>query len=162
MTRKIGFGGGCHWCTEAVFKSLRGVQSVEQGWIASFPPNGSFSEAVIVLFDPQEIRLHDLIDIHLHTHSSTSNHSMRGKYRSAIYYFDTGDAAEATNSIAALQSNFQDAIITTVLPYVDFKPSLPEHLNYYHSDPAKPFCKLYIDPKLAMLQQKYSYHVERM
>ena len=51
MTR-IAFGGGCHWCTEAVFQSLRGVVTVEPGWISSEPPFGSFSEAVIVEFSP--------------------------------------------------------------------------------------------------------------
>src|SRR3954451_12716902 len=85
---KIGFGGGCHWCTEAVFLSLKGVEQVEQGWIASQPPYDAFSEAVVVTYDPLVITLTDLITIHLHTHASTSNHSMRQKYRSAVYWFD--------------------------------------------------------------------------
>ncbi len=85
---KIGFGGGCHWCTEAVFQSLKGVEKVEQGWIASEGEASTLSEAVIVHFDTSQISLVLLIEIHLLTHESTSEHSMRKKYRSAIYYFD--------------------------------------------------------------------------
>ncbi|RKN29908.1 peptide methionine sulfoxide reductase, partial [Aquimarina sp. AD1] len=84
---KIGLGGGCHWCTEAVFQSLKGITSVEQGYIKSTGNNNSFSEAVIIVFSPEIISLKDLIEIHLLTHKSTSNHSFREKYRSAIYYF---------------------------------------------------------------------------
>ena len=84
---KIAFGGGCHWCTEAVFQSLKGVEKVEQGFITSYDQNNTFSEAVIVDFNTEKIDLKTLVEIHLHTHKSTSNHSMRKKYRSAIYVF---------------------------------------------------------------------------
>ena len=78
---RIAFGGGCHWCTEAVYNSIKGILSVEQGFVASEGEDSSFSEAVIVRYDPINISLEDLILIHLHTHKSTSNHSMRKKYR---------------------------------------------------------------------------------
>ena len=68
---KIGLGGGCHWCTEGVFESLLGIAYVNQGWIAS---NGENSEADEVYFDPAVISLSDLIEIHLYTHASRSNH----------------------------------------------------------------------------------------
>jgi peptide-methionine (S)-S-oxide reductase len=64
---KTAFGGGCHWCTEAVFQSLIGVAKVEQGWVASTAKNNTFSEAVIVYFDDNKIDLKTLIDIHLAT-----------------------------------------------------------------------------------------------
>ena len=84
---KIAFGGGCHWCTEAVFQALKGVEQVDQGWVSSIHKNAAFSEAVIIAFDERKIDLETLIEIHLITHKSTSNHSMRNKYRSAIYCF---------------------------------------------------------------------------
>ena len=152
--RRIGFGGGCHWCTEAVFLSLKGVQQVEQGWIASQSPNEAFSEAVIVTYDTVIITLTDLISIHLHTHASTSNHSMRHKYRSAVYWFDAEDEVMIKRIIAGLQSHFSDPIITQVLPFASFKLSLPEHLNYYYANPEKPFCTLYIHPKMELLKRE--------
>ena len=85
---KVGFGGGCHWCTEAVFQSLIGIDKVEQGWIASNGKYFNFSEGVIIHFDNNIIDLRLLITIHLYTHSSMANHAMRNKYRSAIYTFD--------------------------------------------------------------------------
>lgn len=156
MIKKIGFGGGCHWCTEAVFASLKGVKEAAQGWIASSFPNDAFSEAVVVSYDDEMISLADLIDIHLHTHSSASLHSMRDKYRSAIYYFDDEDIGKTSEIIESLQSNFQATIITQVLPYVCFKASLPQHLNYYYSNPEKPFCTLYINPKIQVLKEKFA------
>ena len=84
----IGFGGSCHWCTEAIFQSLIGVETVQQGWISSKPPNETLSEAVLVSFNPNQISIEILIEVHLLTHSCTSEHSMRGKYRSAVYYLN--------------------------------------------------------------------------
>ena len=152
----IGFGGGCHWCTEAVFLSLKGVQQVEQGWIASEPPCDAFSEAVIVTYDPAIITLADLIAIHLHTHAATSNHSMRHKYRSAVYWFDAAEEPLIKEIIGGLQSHFSDPIITQVLPFGNFKVSSPEYRNYYYANPEKPFCTLYIHPKLELLKKKFA------
>ena len=154
--KQIGLGGGCHWCTEAVFASLIGVQKVAQGWIASAPPDEAYSEAVIVTYDPQIITLKDLIEIHVHTHAATSNHSMRHKYRSAIYWLDEEDAANAITILAALQKEFEQPIITSVLPFIAFKLSIPEQINYYYTDPERPFCKAYINPKLQLLKQRFT------
>lgn len=160
MVRQAGFGGGCHWCTEAVFCSLRGVWSVQQGWIASIEGNATFSEGVIVEYDNDTISFATLIAIHLHTHSSTSQHSMRGKYRSAIYIFDDRDAFQARHAIDVLQSEFNDPIITKVLPYKKFIPSREELLDYYFNDPQKPFCKLYINPKLKLIMDRFSKYAD--
>ncbi|GEP51168.1 peptide methionine sulfoxide reductase MsrA [Flavobacterium noncentrifugens] len=156
MIRKAAFGGGCHWCTEAVFAALKGVIAVEQGWIASDGENDTFSEGVIVTFDPDTIGFKVLISIHLHTHSATSVHSMRGKYRSAVYVFTDKDAAIAAKTIETLQQDFETEIITKVLPFRDFKRNNPEALNYYFNDPQKPFCETYINPKLKMLLSKFT------
>lgn len=153
---RIGFGGGCHWCTEAVFQSLRGVNNVQQGFIKSLDPHDTFSEAVIVAFDPQTIPLDVLVDVHLRTHASTSQHKMRGKYRSAVYVFSDAQADSVRRQIKALQSDLEEPIVTMTLPYDDFKPSLERFQNYYRTNTEKPFCKAYIDPKLSKIRQKFS------
>ena len=156
---KIAFGGGCHWCTEAVFQALKGVRKVEQGFVASIDNNTAFSEAVIVYFNEQIIPLSVLIQIHLHTHKSTSNHSMRSKYRSAIYYFKDQQKPITEVLLTSFQSEFNSKIITKVIPFKDFKPSKTIFLNYYKNNPNKPFCKTYINPKLKLLQEKFSKHL---
>jgi peptide-methionine (S)-S-oxide reductase len=153
---KIAFGGGCHWCTEAVFQSLKGVHKVEQGFVASDGENHSFSEAVIVHFDQSEIALKDLTAIHLHTHKSTSDHSMRSKYRSAIYYFTAEDNLASTQILKELQVDFDKNIITKVLPFKAFKASDKLFHEYYYNNKEKPFCKTYIAPKLKLLLAKFS------
>lgn len=152
---RIALGGGCHWCTEAIFQFLKGVQKVEQGYVASIGEYRSFSEAVIVHFDPGIIPLERLIEIHLHTHKSTSNHSMRSKYRSAVYVFDEAQEEQSRSIIRDMQANFSEELITKVYPFDSFKPSRKELHNYYLSDPKKPFCKTFIDPKLQLLHRQF-------
>ncbi len=149
---KVGFGGGCHWCTEAVFQALVGVKSVEQGWIASTDGNSAFSEAVVVHFNASEVSLSILIKAHLMTHSSTSNHSMRKKFRSAVYTFNEDQAVESTNILQYFQEDSADKIITKVYPFSDFKPSRNDLQNYYLKNPLKPFCEKYIAPKLKLVE----------
>ncbi|WP_298766745.1 peptide-methionine (S)-S-oxide reductase [uncultured Polaribacter sp.] len=159
---KIAFGGGCHWCTEAVFESLKGVNKVNQGWVASTNKNKTFSEAVIVSFYADKIDLKTLIEIHLLTHKSTSNHSMRKKYRSAIYYFSNAQKLASEKIINQLQNNlFDKKIVTQVLPFQQFKPSAVAFQNYYQANPNKPFCKNYINPKLKLLLQKFAFHIDQ-
>lgn len=153
---KIGFGGGCHWCTEAVFQSLKGVKKVKQGWIASGGMYSSFSEAVIVYFYPDVIPLEILVEVHLRTHKSTSAHSMREKYRSAIYVFSIAQKNEVDSILKFLQPEFDYALITKSLLYKAFKSSEENFRGFYYKNPEKSFCENFIDPKLKFLQQKFS------
>ena len=157
---KIGFGGGCHWCTEAVFQALKGVKKVEQGWISSTGDHDAFSEAVIVHFHPATIDLTTLIAIHLHTHSCTSEHAMRKKYRSAVYPFSDEQAATVGTIIKNLQADFQQPIITQCLPFVAFKENEETFQNYYFKNPEKVFCTTYIDPKLKLLMDQFSKYLD--
>ncbi|NAS11568.1 peptide-methionine (S)-S-oxide reductase [Poritiphilus flavus] len=157
---KIAFGGGCHWCTEAVFQSLRGVHSVEQGFVSPDSTDRSFSEAVIVTYDSEMITLKDLSLIHLFTHESTSKHSMRTKYRSAIYTFNKMDEEFLFQIWDELQAEFQSKLITQILPFKEFRASDEQFQNYYRKDPGKPFCKRYIHPKLELLRRLFSSHLD--
>ncbi len=158
---KIAFGGGCHWCTEAVFQSLIGVIKVEQGYIASNDGNTDFSEAVIVHFNRHCITLPVLIEIHLLTHNSRSNHSMRLKYRSAIYVFSKSQFSIAQNLLTEFQNKYDNKLITQVMSYVKFKPSREAITNYYYNNPNKPFCENYIHPKLKLLLSEFSEAVDQ-
>ncbi|MEM7086718.1 MAG: peptide-methionine (S)-S-oxide reductase [Bacteroidota bacterium] len=160
--QKIGFGGGCHWCTEAVFQSLIGVEQVEQGWIASEGEAATFSEAVIVHYRPEEIALAVLVEIHLYTHKSTSQHSMREKYRSAIYYFDHGVKESLSCILEQLNPQFDHQLITQILPFTNFKASREALQNYYYSNPKKPFCETFINPKLKLLLQRFSEYADHV
>lgn len=153
---KIGFGGGCHWCTEAVFQHLSGVLVVDQGYIASVAPNNSLSEGVIVHFNPQIITLELLITIHLHTHQCTKKHSFRDKYRSAMYYYNEEEKTAFAKACSLLQNDFDQPIITQALPFISFKASRESIQDYYTKQPEAPFCKKYIVPKLEALKEKFS------
>tara|TARA_R110000796_G_scaffold46596_2_gene112662 strand:+ start:17396 stop:17905 length:510 start_codon:yes stop_codon:yes gene_type:complete len=159
---KIAFGGGCHWCTEAVYKSLKGIISVEQGFVASDGEESSFSEAVIVSYEPSDISLEDLILIHLYTHKSTSDHSMRNKYRSAVYTFGPLDVERSTLALQKFQENFKKPLVTKVLPFREFKVSDKAFQNYYYENPYKPFCKTHIAPKIKLLLLKFADKVDHI
>ena len=155
-THKTALGGGCHWCTEAVYQSLKGVEKVEQGYVSSTGENSTFSEAVVVHFNPEKVSLHTLIEIHLYTHKSTSDHSMRDKYRSAIYVFTKEQKIEAQLIIDGFQKAFDYNLVTRILPFERFKFSRKQIQNYYYSNPQKPFCETFINPKLKLLLDKFS------
>jgi len=158
---KIGFGGGCHWCAEAFFQSLKGVERVEQGWISSPTPNDTFSEAVIVHYNPLAIPLKILIAIHLHTHSSTKNHSFRKKYRSAVYVFD-GKICECQKLISECQIDFDEKIITQALLFNQFKLNIEQQHNYYKRNKEGAFCERYISPKLRMIENEYATYFKQI
>lgn len=153
---KIGLGGGCHWCTEALYQSLRGVLKVEQGFIASINDESTPSEAVVVHFNPGIISLKTLIEIHLHTHDSTSDQSMREKYRSAIYAYSNLQLKQVESIVSKLQADFSKSTITKILKFSNFRLSMKKFQNYYYSNPDKPFCRNYIHPKLQLLQKNFS------
>ena len=148
-------GGGCHWCTEAVFQSLIGVKKVEQGFVSPQIDINTYAEAVIVHYNPEQINLSDLIEVHLQTHKSTSDHSFRKKYPSAIYAFNQEDLKKTENILEHLKERFEGKLITQVHQFGNFKRSEARFHDYYYNNPGKPFCETYISPKLQLLKQKF-------
>lgn len=149
---KIGLGGGCHWCTEAVFQAVTGVSLVEQGYISSQAPYNTMSEAVVVHFT-NDVDLENLIDIHLQTHASTQQHSRRKDYRSAIYYFNPEMKSSVEAVMISLSRKRNKNFITQILPFHAFKPSRASIQNYYKTRPEAPFCTRYIEPKLKKVKE---------
>ena len=148
---KLGFGGGCHWCTEGVFRQVDFVKDLKQGWISSIE-EASFSEAITLAFDGSQEKLERLIYIHLNTHSCTSQHSMRTKYRSAVYVFDATEMQRIEQVLTGFQPAFDKPIITKVLLFKEFKLNAEEYQNYYLKNPEAPFCQRYIQPKIDWLK----------
>lgn len=128
---------------------------VDQGWIASTGENTSFSEAVVVHFDEHQIDLDTLIEMHLKTHSSTSDHSMRSKYRSAVYVFSEGQHRIVADILAGLQAKFDRPLIIRVLPHAAFKLNQKKYINYYYSNPDRPFCKNIIVEKVKLIEDQF-------
>ena len=153
---KVGFGGGCYWCTEGVFQVLRGVAQVDQGFIHSEPPADTWAEGVIVTFDPSVISLGTLSEVHLRTHSAGGAYSPRGKYRSAIYVVEEDQRFEAATAVAQFAEESGTVVRTLILPLVGFKPSDARYQNYYRTDPGRPFCRRYIDPKLEYIRRNFT------
>ena len=125
------FGGGCFWCTEAVFQQLRGVEKVESGYSGGSRENPSYeqvctgatghAEVVQITFDPEEISYADLLRIHLSTHDPTTLNRQGGdhgtQYRSIILVRDPGQEKTAGEIIAEMQPDFDDEIVTQVEPF---------------------------------------------
>lgn len=153
---KIGFGGGCHWCTEGVFQALRGVFQVDQGFIQSEAPSDAWAEGVVVSFDPTIISLATLAEVHLRTHSANGSYSPNGRYRSAIYVFAANQRHESERIVARLAKESGETARTLVLPFLGFKPSEARYQNYYRTDPDRPFCRRYIDPKLQYIRRHFA------
>ena len=144
------FGGGCHWCTEAVFQHVAGVTRVEQGFACGPAPYDAPSEAARVAWNPRATDLSALIGVHLDTHAAGAAHAMRAKYRSAIYVTDEAQAA-AARSVLDAQAQRRGTLVTQVLPLRRFSLSPERYRDYYRRRPDAPFCRTHIAPKLARI-----------
>ena len=150
VTSEAAFGGGCHWCTEAVFDHAPGVLTVRQGFASGPPPDDAPSEAALVTWG-EEVTLEDLIRIHLDTHSAGSDHALRARYRSAIYVTGSAQAALA-RSVLREEAAQRGPLVTRVLPLAAWRDSPPRYQRYYRTRPDAPFCRVHIAPKLARLR----------
>lgn len=152
----LGFGGGCHWCTEAVFLILKGVCKVEQGYIASEEPYNAYSEGVLLHYDPEQITLGDLLRVHLSTHSSRSEHQLRHKYRSAVYFLQPDEKTVIQKELVRLKPH-----ITKALLLKDFRPSPERYHSYFRRYADKPFTDCHIRPKLLLLSRNFPHLMTR-
>ncbi len=167
------FGGGCFWCTEAIFKELKGVLRVTPGYAGGGLPHPTYdqvssvqtghAEVIKVEFDPDVIPYHDLLDIFMHTHDPTTpdqqGNDIGSQYRSIILYTSGSQQSDARELIHNLQSapEFQGRpIVTEIQPLTTFIEAETYHKNYYAKNKDQPYCQIVISPKLAKLRAKYS------
>jgi len=170
MTEYATLAGGCFWCTEAVFKDVIGVESVESGYIGGTVPNPTYkqvcggdtghAEAIRVGFDPDRIRYADLLDIFFATHDPTQlnrqGNDVGTQYRSAIFPADETQAAEAR---AAIERAGEDhgRIVTTIEPMSEWYPAEGYHQDCWEtSGRSNPYCMAVIPPKLQKLRKSFA------
>lgn len=168
--KKAIFGGGCFWCTEAVFSELKGVQKVESGYTDGQIDNPTYreicsgltghAEVIQVTYNPEEISFEDLLRIHLSTHNPTTLNRQGAdvgtQYRSIILYRNDTEKESATKIIAEAKAVFQEPIVTQLKPFVHFYKAEDYHQDYYKNNSEATYCQAVIDPKLAKFRQLFN------
>jgi len=164
-------GGGCFWCTEAVFSQLKGVEEIKPGYSGGNVENPSYeqvstgktghAEVAQITFDPAVISFKEILQIFFSTHDPTSLNRQGAdigtQYRSAIFYHDDGQKAIAEQMIKELSDEgaFDAPIVTQVEPLKAFYKAEDYHREYYKRHPEQPYCRTVIAPKIAKFRQLY-------
>lgn len=164
-------GGGCFWCTEAVFTEIRGVSRVEPGYSGGKLANPTYeqvstgatghAEVVQVTFDPDVISFREILEIFFATHDPTTLNrqgvDVGPQYRSVISYHNHGQKAVAEKLIEELSDAgiWDEQIVTQVEPFEAFYKAEDYHKDYFKRNPQQPYCRLVIAPKITKLRQKY-------
>lgn len=168
---KAVFGGGCFWCTEAVFQRLRGVHQVTSGYTGGTTATPRYEdlhdkktghvEAVEVDYDPTVISYETLLDVFFGSHDPTTinrqGNDAGEEYRSVIFYAKEQHKEAAVAKIHELTwlKVFDSPIVTTVEPLTTFFPAEPEHQDFYNRNPESSYCQVIITPKIIKLRQKF-------
>ena len=163
--------GGCFWCTEAVYQQLRGVKSVESGYIGGGQPLPTYeevcsgrtghAEAVRIVYDADVISYADLLDIYFATHDPTTRNRQGNdigtQYRSAIFPHSPEQEEEAKAAIARAQQDHSQPIVTTIEPLSSWYPAEDYHQKYWDRvGKQNPYCMAVIPPKLAKLKARFA------
>lgn len=172
MNKIAVFGGGCFWCTEAIFKMLKGVKSVEPGYAGGTVVNPTYqqvssgrtghAEAVKIDYDPTKIDYEKLLTVFFATHNPTTPNQqgadMGPQYRSIILYSDGVQKAAAENYIDELNTSTEAGapVITEVKPLDTFYPAENYHRDYFTNHSATPYCQVVINPKLVKVKEKFA------
>lgn len=164
---KATFGGGCFWCTEAIFENLKGVLTLKSGYSGGEISNPTYrevcsgktghAEVIQISFDPKQISFEDLAIIHLSTHNPTLLNQQGAdkgtQYRSIILYHNKEQLEISKEVISEFSKHYDKAIVTELKNYEVFFEAESSHQNYYSSDPEKPYCQNVIAPKLARFKE---------
>ena len=169
------FAGGCFWCTEAVFKDVVGVSSVESGYIGGTVANPTYrqvctgntghAEAIRIHFDPAIISYADLLDMFFATHDPTQlnrqGNDIGTQYRSAIFPHSSEQEAEAKAAIERASADWPAPIVTTVEPLGEWYPAEDYHQDYWEGEGQRnPYCLAVIPPKLQKLRKSFAQRVK--
>jgi len=166
------FGGGCFWCTEAVFQMLKGVSKVESGYAGGEMENPSYekvsggttghAEVIRVTYDPSIISYEDLLTVFFGSHDPTTPNKQGAdvgeQYRSVILYESEEDKATAERVAKEIQDSLKDGthVVTQIVPLGKFFKAEDYHQNYYKSNTSAPYCMLVIEPKIAKVRKRFA------
>ena len=162
-------GGGCFWCTESVFRAVRGVKTVTSGYAGGARANPTYeqicsgatghAEVIAIDFDPNVISFARILDIFFATHDPTTmnrqGNDMGTQYRSVIFYTSDAQKQQATAKIDQLKHEGIKAV-TELSSAPVFYPAEDYHQNYYAKNPNQGYCSFMIPPKLSKLKQYFA------
>lgn len=165
------FGGGCFWCTEAIFEQLKGVQKVESGYSGGHVENPSYNsvitggsghaEVIHITFNPKVLSFNELLDVFFNTHNPTTLNRQgadRGtQYRSAVFYHNDMQKNATNEMINGLDKSgaFENKIVTEVTEFDAFYVAEDYHQDYYRNNKTQGYCQVVINPKLEKFQEMY-------
>lgn len=168
----IVFGGGCFWCTEAVFKMLRGVNSVLPGYAGGTVENPTYeqvcsgttghAEGVKIEYDPAQVSLRSLLTVFFGSHDPTTRNKqgvdVGTQYRSVIFYTLPRQKEEIGQFIQEINSSNKlgKPIVTEVEPLVKFWEAEDYHRDYFAQNPENPYCEVVINPKLEKVGKEFA------
>jgi peptide-methionine (S)-S-oxide reductase len=175
-TETIVLGGGCFWCTEAVFDRVQGVLDVESGYSNGQTVNPSYeqvctgrtghSEVVKVTFDPAEISLHEILEIFFVVHDPTTlnrqGNDVGTQYRSGIYYLDAAQRQVAEDVIREIgeSKTYRSPIVTEVEPLANYSTAEAYHQDYFLNNPNQGYCAFVVGPKVEKFQKTFAARVK--
>lgn len=162
-------GGGCFWCTEAVYLNLRGVEKVIPGYSGGHIKNPAYrevttgrtghAEVVQIVYDPDIVKFSEILEVFFMTHDPTTLNRQGAdvgtQYRSAIFYHDEIQKENAEDIIRQLEKEkvFADPIVTEVTAFTNFYEAEDYHVNYYARNKNQPYCQFVIAPKVKKFEK---------
>ena len=170
-------GGGCFWCTEAVFDAVKGVTDVVSGYAGGHKENPTYqqvcsettghAEVIQLKFDPGEISYKEVLEIFFGTHDPTTlnrqGNDVGSSYRSVIFYHSPKQKETAGEVIEELTDEgvFDDEIVTEVTEFTNFYPAEDYHQDYFAKNPNQPYCAAVVSPKVGKFRQKFADKLKR-
>ena len=165
------FAGGCFWCVEAVFKALKGVHSIEPGYIGGHVQNPSYklvcegttghAEAIRLVFDPEVISFDVLLDVFFATHDPTQlnrqGNDVGTQYRSAIFTLSDAQEKAAREALERARSVWDAPIVTEVTSASEFYAAVDYHHDYFENNPGQPYCAAVVAPKVLKARAKFTH-----
>jgi len=165
-------GGGCFWCTEAVFKMIKGISVVKPGYAGGNTENPTYdqvcsgttghAEVIYLEYDPALVKYTDLLTVFFGSHDPTTlnrqGNDIGTQYRSVIFYTTEEQKKEAEDFIKDINESNKDGkpVVTEVVPLPKFYEAENYHHDYFANHPGNPYCQVIINPKLEKVQHKFA------